>query len=646
MHWWPEERDAWRPPELLTVAEWADRSRVMPGKSGAQQGPWRTARVPYLREILDAFADPTVERITLRKSTQVGGTECLINVCGYFADQDPQPIVLVVPREKDAEQMMRRRLMPTFRVSPDLERHLTGQQSDETLTELGLARSVIYVVTSNSPADLASKAAGVLVGDESDKWPGYSGDEAAPWDLAVERTRTFPRRKIFLVSTPVLTTGLITREFLAGDQRHYHVPCPHCGAWQALSWDRLRWPVELETDPEGLVRERAAKMQCVSCDELIGQHERPAMLQRGVWVPTGAEVVDIDGVPIVEIDGPPRAHRSYQLSALYSPWVSWSKLVAEWVRLRETDAGRQHMQNSLLGLPWEEVIETPTRDGILQRIRPYARDTLPEGHTARVITIGCDVQARHLVYVVRAWGMLGESWLLRAGTTRSWETLESLVRGTWGDLSVRMACVDARHRTDEVEEFGRKNRGLVTPIKGVDSTHSGALYTANRVDRDPRTGRALANSLLVWSVNVHVFRDRLVALMNGDQDEGPRAWHLHVDPVDDYLKQVVAMEKVQPRRGAGRDKKAVWQLRAGHRKKDYFDAEVYALVAATMIRADNIGHTARGGGTDNVDPDEDLPPSGPATPAGPPKGKPPRPAPRRGGDRPRPQFLDVLRKPK
>lgn len=643
--WWPEERRTWRPPEALTVSEWADRSRVLPGKVGARHGPWRTDRTPYMREILDAFADRTVERITVRKSTQVGGTELLLNVLGYASDQDPQPAVVVVPREKDAKAMMRRRILPTFRESPDLARHMTGAGEDETVAELVLDASVIYVVTSQSPADLASKAAGVLLGDEADKWPGYTGDEAGPWDLAVERTRTFPRRKIALNSTPVFTTGLITREFLDGDQRYYHVPCPHCGAWQPLEWERVRWPAELEADREQIVRDRAATYACVGCDEPIHERERPRMLRLGVWVPKGATVIDIGGEPVVELEGAPRTHRSYQLSALYSPWVTWSQLVADWLRLRETDEGRQHFTNSLLGLPWEEVLEAPTRAGVLQHVRAYPRDSLPEGHSARVITIGCDVQARHLVYTVRAWGWLGESWLLRAGTTRSWETFEALCRGTWCGLPVRMVCIDARHRTEEVEEFARRNRELVTPIKGVDRTESGALYTARRVDRDPRTGRALPNSLLVWSVDVHQFRDRFLALLHGELEEGPRAWHLHVDPQEEYLHQVAAMEKVRPKRGTSRDARAVWQLKAGHRRKDWFDAEVYALVAATMIRADNIGHTQHGrpGGTDD---DPDLPPGAPGSSGGPPQPpKSPRPrAPRgRRPDGPPPGFLDVLR---
>jgi phage terminase large subunit GpA-like protein len=46
---------ALRPPPLQTVSEWADANRVLPSSSSAEPGPWRTDRVPYLREVMDGM---------------------------------------------------------------------------------------------------------------------------------------------------------------------------------------------------------------------------------------------------------------------------------------------------------------------------------------------------------------------------------------------------------------------------------------------------------------------------------------------------------------------------------------------------------------------------------------------------------------
>jgi len=44
-----------KPPEDLTVTEWAEKYRRLSPENSAEAGPWRTSRTPYLREIMDAF---------------------------------------------------------------------------------------------------------------------------------------------------------------------------------------------------------------------------------------------------------------------------------------------------------------------------------------------------------------------------------------------------------------------------------------------------------------------------------------------------------------------------------------------------------------------------------------------------------------
>lgn len=89
--WNEVERAAWQLPEKLSVSEWCDRHRVLDPMASAEPGAWRTARTPYLREPMDAFADPQVQEITLMMGAQVGKTEAMLNMMGYSIDQDPGP---------------------------------------------------------------------------------------------------------------------------------------------------------------------------------------------------------------------------------------------------------------------------------------------------------------------------------------------------------------------------------------------------------------------------------------------------------------------------------------------------------------------------------------------------------------------------
>ena len=92
---------AWRrglePERQLTVSEWADLHRVLPAMT-AEPGPWRTARLPYLREIMDCLSvSSPVERVVLMKGAQTGGTEAGLNAIGYWIAHAPGLILSVWP---------------------------------------------------------------------------------------------------------------------------------------------------------------------------------------------------------------------------------------------------------------------------------------------------------------------------------------------------------------------------------------------------------------------------------------------------------------------------------------------------------------------------------------------------------------------
>ena len=50
----------------MTVSEWADRYRMLSSGISAEPGKWKTSRAPYQKEIMDAFTQPGVHRVTRR----------------------------------------------------------------------------------------------------------------------------------------------------------------------------------------------------------------------------------------------------------------------------------------------------------------------------------------------------------------------------------------------------------------------------------------------------------------------------------------------------------------------------------------------------------------------------------------------------
>ena len=50
---------------------------------------------------MDSITDPQIEKVVFCSAAQIGKTEgCVLNVIGYFCDQDPSPILIVLPAEK------------------------------------------------------------------------------------------------------------------------------------------------------------------------------------------------------------------------------------------------------------------------------------------------------------------------------------------------------------------------------------------------------------------------------------------------------------------------------------------------------------------------------------------------------------------
>ncbi|WP_040896818.1 phage terminase large subunit family protein [Xenococcus sp. PCC 7305] len=75
-----------------------------------------------------------------------------------------------------------------------------------------------------------------------DKYPPSAGKEGDLVQLAIERASTFWNSLVFLVSTPsIKENSRIEAEYEQSDKRLCFVPCPHCGHYRYLSWNRFEY---------------------------------------------------------------------------------------------------------------------------------------------------------------------------------------------------------------------------------------------------------------------------------------------------------------------------------------------------------------------------------------------------------------------
>ena len=212
----------YRPPEALTVSEWAEKYRRLSPENSAEPGPWRTSRTPYLREPMDAFTDPKVRKIVMVAASQVGKTELILNIIGYIIDQDPGSIVFVHPSIDDARKFSRLRIAPMIRDSRPLRTKVADvktRDSGNTILQKAFPGGMLTIVGSNSASGLASTPARYIFGDERDRWARSAGTEGDPWGLAEARQASFYNAKSVEVSTPTVKgASNIETSFYQGTQ--------------------------------------------------------------------------------------------------------------------------------------------------------------------------------------------------------------------------------------------------------------------------------------------------------------------------------------------------------------------------------------------------------------------------------------------
>jgi hypothetical protein len=224
-------RRGMRPDPDLTVSEWADQHRKLSSRASAEPGQYRTARTPYLREIMDALSPRhPAQRISFMKAAQVGATEAGNNWIGFVIHHAPGPMLAVLPTVEMAKRTSRGRLDPLIAESPALRERVNPARSRDagnSMLSKEFPGGILVLTGANSATGLRSMPARYIFLDEVDAYPASADEEGDPVTLAEARTTTFShRRKVFVVSTPTIRgISRIEREYEASDQRCYFVPC-------------------------------------------------------------------------------------------------------------------------------------------------------------------------------------------------------------------------------------------------------------------------------------------------------------------------------------------------------------------------------------------------------------------------------------
>jgi len=572
-----------RPDPLLTVSEWANHHRMLSSRASAEPGRYRTTRTPYLQEVMDCLSPAhPAERVVFMKAAQVGATEAGNNWIGYVIHHAPGPMLTVLPTVEMAKRNSKQRIDPLIEESEALRRLVKpsrSRDSGNTVLAKEFQGGVLVMTGANSAVGLRSMPVRYLFLDEVDGYPGDVDGEGDPVALAEARTRTFARRKIFIVSTPTIK-GLsrIEREYEASDQRRYFVPCPYCRHRQWLKFERLRWD---KGKPE------TARYYCEACEEPIAEHHKTSMLENGEWRATVAG----DGKTA-----------GFHISSLYSPigWRSWAQIAAAWETAQGSDAAIKSVKNTELGETWVETGEAPDWQRLYERREDYRIGTVPSG--GLFLTAGADVQKDRIEVSVWAWGPGKESWLvehrvLEGDTSRAevWNSLSAMLSETWShssgvQLALRRLAVDSGFATQEAYAWTRRHSGLAMAIKGTD--RGGALVGLPTAVDITVGGKRLRRGVRVHPVAGGIAKLELFNNLRKDPPTDEElefgvcypAGFVHLPKLDaEYCKQLCSEQLVTTRNRRGYPVREWQKMRE---RNEALDCYVYARAAAAVVGLD------------------------------------------------------------
>ena len=533
----------------------------MSSEASAEPGNWRTSRAPYQKEIMDVIADRSIEVVVFSKSSQVGATEIINNIIGYYIAQNPSPILVLQPTLEMARTWSKDRLAPMLKSSPALAgkvKEPRSKDSENTVLSKKFPGGNLSVVGANSAASLASRPVRILLCDEVDRYPDSAATEGDPIQLAIKRTQTFWNRKILMASTPTIDgVSRIQAAWETSDKRYYYLPCPHCDEKQRLEWKYIHWDSD---KPE------TAYYACQHCGGVIEEKHKIKMLEQGEWR-ASEETNRVAG---------------FHISELYSPWSTWESMVETFLEVKKHPEQLKTFVNTALGEVWlGDQAEKIESHELLSRRENYDASLIPDD--VLVITAGCDVQKDRIEVQVIGYALESQTYVIEYATLWGetaykdvWDSLDEFLKNQYKKengsvLKIACTCIDSGYQTQSVYDFclGKIGRRIFA-VKGVSTAGNLIAGRATRVGKQ---------RVPLVPVGTDTAKEVIFSWLQVEE-ESPGYIHFPSDVDEEYFEQLTS-EKRMIKFSKGHKKIVFKKIRDRNESLDTF---VYSLAAFHVLQ--------------------------------------------------------------
>lgn len=478
-----------RPPE--NAWQWAKKAKVMLRETESQDfsGPYDSAFTPYTRFMMEFVTGQFSENIKFlpgyehaewdefiqKKSSQTGFTLALLVVIAFFVAVVRRNVLYAIDSVIEAKRISKNRLQPMLKDCLETKARISEDEDDLSNLTLYLLGLVIYLIGSFSEGAFANKSCSLAAVDEADVHKPAGDDEPETVDLARDRLKASGGGKLILLSKPDTEADVTHREWSNGTRHKCFVPCPHCGHYQTLEWERIRFDhckdLAGEYDLERVKTD--TKFECEVCHQLIDEKYKQSMVAAHEWRQTNPK--------------PKPGKISAEISDLYSPFAkaSWGTLAVEWleaIELGPVSPKFIKFWQSRLGRAWRLQTTQRTADEIKALCAPYPRGTCPV--TPVLTAIAADTQDEVRKWVKGCFDERGDLYIVDWGVTNSFLELEDVRRDLFPlkvplgwridqgfeGLELESASVgiidEGGHLGDDVRKFCLRHSGIWYPSKG------------------------------------------------------------------------------------------------------------------------------------------------------------------------------------
>jgi phage terminase large subunit GpA-like protein len=476
-------REGMTPKPRLKVSQTAARSRfIAPGVR------YSLRKTPYMAEPMDCMEPGQYLTVGVVGPGQCGKTNGAENLLQHSIMNSPGDFLWFMQSDDALQAYVKKTIDQMIEMHPDMKAALGLKAIDDSLHFKRFRTLTVEFLTATEK-NMINKKAPRIVGDEIDAYPKDLGDPKVLLDV---RRQTYGAESILVaLSHPDRGKGLrpetdwtegILAIYADSDRRVWWWPCPCCGAYSSPNPTASRVMVlaydeEKDLDPDkitGEIRKRPASLDEVETSahllcpvngcQIADKHRRK-MNSTGFWAGEG-QVVAQDGTITGQLVK--RKTAGFWIVGLMSPFLIGGigglararvKAERDYLVTGEDKTLRQVMTKQF-GVPYvpSKMLGSVTANGLADRADPRLRlGEIPEG--VRFLVCAVDVQVGFFEWLLRGYGIDGESWIIDRGriladpatNPADWDKLpEKLFSQTWPmagnsgqSMAIRASCIDS-----------------------------------------------------------------------------------------------------------------------------------------------------------------------------------------------------------